>query len=453
MGGNQSKAEQGDSDLDDLPDVSPVGAWRGAQGAVATTSNTSNEVYNSGSSDDDDEESDIEDDNIDMLTRSEYKADGSARRTLNLDDFANVRVTETVKKHRERKDRFVNQYRRIQMVGRGTFAKVYLYEDTSVREGKSYVAIKHYSKRELMRKREYSQSGGRFGFTTALDKVMKEIEVLKHIGPHSNICRLLEVINSPKCDTLYLVTEWCDRGAVAEWVPQRLEYRAGKQVGLPASEVRGIVRGVANALVHLKSRGVLHRDIKPENILLDADGVVKVCDFNVAKNLPPEAQESGMINETAGTYHFYAPEQCEEEKQESVQDSQITAATSGSPASTGFNGYAVDVWALGVTAFALLSGCVPFLPRYTEEIIQREKLQGQVKPGDAIIGYGGASVALFELIAKAVPEYPPTGEGSNYRAVDTESKQFLERILVRDPKLRPSAEHILADPWVSSDRE
>lgn len=117
---------------------------------------------------------------------------------------------------------------------------------------------------------------------------------------------------------------------------------------LPVPRVLEIVRAVGGALHAAHSAGVLHRDIKPKNIFLsrvknsrgEEIEVVKVVDFGLSKVL-------GMhhVNETApgtilGTAEYVAPE-----------------TTLGMPELIDFR---ADQWALGVVAYRLISGRLPF---------------------------------------------------------------------------------------------
>ena len=81
----------------------------------------------------------------------------------------------------------------------------------------------------------------------------------------------------------------------------------GKESG--ARHWRGVAeigRQVAEALQHAHERGVLHRDIKPANLLLDAEGVVWVADFGLAKAMSHD--DLSRTGDLVGTLRYMAPE-------------------------------------------------------------------------------------------------------------------------------------------------
>lgn len=105
--------------------------------------------------------------------------------------------------------------------------------------------------------------------------------------------------------------------------------------GLAVDAVIAISIQVSAALAAAHRHGIIHRDIKPANIILLDDHLVKVCDFGIAKLADATATMSSII----GTAAYMAPEQW---------DNQVVQQT--------------DLYALGCTMYALLTGSPPFCP-------------------------------------------------------------------------------------------
>src|SRR4029453_1925477 len=126
------------------------------------------------------------------------------------------------------------------------------------------------------------------------------------------------------------------------WMAMRL-IRGGalsdllKKQRLPFERSVAILRSVADALDYAHTKKIVHRDIKPQNILLDEAGRVYLADFGIAKIL----ESSGGLTATgaiAGTPHYMAPEQ--------ATGTKVDART--------------DVYALGIVAYQMFPGRVPF---------------------------------------------------------------------------------------------
>jgi serine/threonine-protein kinase len=106
---------------------------------------------------------------------------------------------------------------------------------------------------------------------------------------------------------------------------------------LTPMRVAGILRGVADALDHAHAQGVIHRDLKPQNVLLDESGHVYLADFGIARMVEGSTvlTRAGMVT---GTPRYMAPEQ---------GMGQALGKTA-------------DIYALGVMAYEMLTGSVPF---------------------------------------------------------------------------------------------
>jgi serine/threonine protein kinase len=107
---------------------------------------------------------------------------------------------------------------------------------------------------------------------------------------------------------------------------------------LPLPLVRAVLYQVGEALGYAHRRGVVHRDVKPANIMLDTDGWVVVTDFGIAK--VAETQGLTMTGATIGTPSYMSPEQCEAKRE-------LTGAS--------------DQYSLGIVAYEMLAGRLPFL--------------------------------------------------------------------------------------------
>ena len=108
---------------------------------------------------------------------------------------------------------------------------------------------------------------------------------------------------------------------------------------LPAREAAELIRRVSEAIDYAHQRGVIHRDLKPANILLDKNGNPRVTDFGLAKKLKEDSGLTGS-GQIMGTPSYMPPEQAGAER--------------------GTVGPAVDVYALGATLYALITGRPPF---------------------------------------------------------------------------------------------
>ncbi len=108
---------------------------------------------------------------------------------------------------------------------------------------------------------------------------------------------------------------------------------------MPIQEAVRIVIDASKGLQAAHRIGFIHRDVKPDNIMIDLDGIVKVADFGLAKELDVKGSVLTADGQAMGTPHYMSPEQARD-------------ASSVGPAA--------DIYSLGATLYTLLSGKPPF---------------------------------------------------------------------------------------------
>ncbi|XP_035783007.1 calcium/calmodulin-dependent protein kinase kinase 1-like isoform X4 [Anopheles albimanus] len=277
----------------------------------------------------------------------------------------------------------LNQYKLLDQIGQGSYGLVKLaYSE----EDSTHYAMKILSKRKLLRKAGLMRRGPKRG-TSPLDRVYREIAVLKKLD-HPNVVKLVEVLDDPLEDSLYLVFELVQQGEVLS-IP----------TDTPLSEERAwnVFRDVLLGVEYLHYQRIIHGDLKPANLLLSDVGSVKVADLGVCNEFLGE--DAAMNNgSTAGTPAFRAPETL-------------------LPGQHFYNGKAADIWALGATLYSLVHGNVPFIATSV--------------PG------------VYEKIKSDPLEYPPTS------TISDELRDLIGRMLDKDPQQRITLPQIKEHPWLT----
>lgn len=133
-----------------------------------------------------------------------------------------------------------------------------------------------------------------------LQRFLNEARILLKLQ-HPNIVAGLDAGSVD--GTPYFVMEFVDGVTVAT-----LQEQKGK---LPEADCIRIGIYVAQALEHARKHGLVHRDIKPQNIMVTRDGLVKVCDLGIAKQLDA-AQDLNLTQPglAVGTPYYMSPEAC-----------------------------------------------------------------------------------------------------------------------------------------------
>ncbi|EHL01654.1 putative Calcium/calmodulin-dependent protein kinase kinase 1 [Glarea lozoyensis 74030] len=114
-------------------------------------------------------------------------------------------------------------------------------------------------------------------------KEYEEIAIMKKLN-HPNLVSLIEVLDDPEEDSLYMVLEMCKKGVV-------MKVGLGEQADpYDMESCRCWFRDLILGIEYLHAQGVAHRDIKPDNLLLTDDDVLKIVDFGVSEMFEKQSE-------------------------------------------------------------------------------------------------------------------------------------------------------------------
>lgn len=204
-----------------------------------------------------------------------------------------------------------------QLIGKGTFGRVYIGINTTTGE---VIAVKQIEVNKKTADKEKMKE-----MIASLDR---EIDTMQNLD-HPNIVQYLG----------------CERQECA--VNIFLEYISGGSVGscllkhgrFEENVVRSLTRQCLDGLAYLHYEGILHRDLKADNLLLDLDGTCKISDFGISKK-SNNIYGNDASNNMQGSVFWMAPE---------------VVRSNGA-------GYSakVDIWSLGCVVLEMFAGKRPF---------------------------------------------------------------------------------------------
>ncbi|XP_078541726.1 serine/threonine-protein kinase H2 [Lissotriton helveticus] len=255
------------------------------------------------------------------------------------------------------------------LIGRGSFSRVVRAEHRTTRQP---FAIKMIETRAKEGK-EVCES---------------ELNILRRVS-HHNIIQLIEVFEAQ--DRVYMVMELATGGELFDRIIAKGSFTE--------RDATKVLHMVLDGIRYLHGLGITHRDLKPENLLYyhpGADSKILVTDFGLASSGRKGGDWSMMT--VCGTPEYIAPE-----------------ILLRRPYSN-----AVDMWALGVITYILLSGSMPFEDE--------------------------SRTRLYRMILKGKYSYV----GDPWPSVSNLAKDFIDRLLNVDFNDRLSASEALQHPWIKT---
>ena len=190
---------------------------------------------------------------------------------------------------------------------------------------------------------------------------------------HPNLLSVFDIREDAQGDN-WVVMEFVAGQALDEVV-------AANPTGMPTERALFWIHGIGAGVSHLHDHGVVHRDLKPGNIFND-QGVVKIGDYGLSKFISC-SRRSGQT-ESIGTVHYMAPE-----------------------VANGRYGKEIDVYALGVVLYEMLTGRVPFEGESVGEVLMKHLT---APPDVSMLSEPYRSVVAKALEKDPVKRYSSAGE-------------------------------------------
>jgi serine/threonine-protein kinase len=271
--------------------------------------------------------------------------------------------------------RMLGKYRLGRCLGRGGMGVVHEAEDTLLRRR---VAVK------LLPESAAADP-------ETVQRFVREARSVARLN-HPHVVTIYEV--DQRDGVYYLVMEMIDGGSVQEMLRAR-----GK---LPWQEATRILIDACRGLAAAHAAGLIHRDLKPANLMCTREGVVKLADFGLARPTQVSATGITVPGAVVGTVDYMSPQQCRGEQLD----------------------HRTDIYSLGATYFALLTGHPPYRGDDTVEVMFAHCAQPIPDPCTSDPDIPASCAAV---IRRALAKYPVERQGSA-----TEMLQQVQAILPPD---------------------
>ncbi|VAH26124.1 unnamed protein product [Triticum turgidum subsp. durum] len=270
----------------------------------------------------------------------------------------------------------VEDYHVVELVGEGSFGKVYKGRRKYSRQT---VAMKFILKHGKSNK--------------DIHNLRQEIEILRKLK-HENIIEMIDAFETPQ--------EFC---VVTEFAQGELFEVLEDDKCLPEEQVQAIAKQLVKALHYLHSNRIIHRDMKPQNILIGKGSIVKLCDFGFARAM---SANTVVLRSIKGTPLYMAPELVREQP---------------------YN-HTADLWSLGVILYELFVGQPPFYTNSVYALI-RHIVKDPVKyPDNMSANFKSFLKGLLNKLPQsrlswpALLEHPFVKDDSMDLVADTQSTPF-----------------------------
>ena len=157
-----------------------------------------------------------------------------------------------------------------------------------------------------------------------LERIIREMQIL--IEMHNPFVIKVYKIYEDKNNFL-IIMEYCEGGELFNYIV--------KKKRLSEEESSYFFYQLINGIEYIHSKGIAHRDLKPENLLLSKNKILKIIDFGLSNFYDGQKR----LQTPCGSPCYASPEMVKGKK---------------------YDGFNIDIWAIGVILFAMLCGYLPF---------------------------------------------------------------------------------------------
>ena len=221
------------------------------------------------------------------------------------------------------------------------------------------------------------------------ESIFNEISAFQ-VGYHPNLCKLYDFFQDEKY--LYIITEKCTGDNILQFMRTLDIHNPYKE----EEKICEIIHQLLMAIYYLHSFGIIHRNIKPDSILMFRRGFnsyIKLIDLSIVKYL----NNNEKTKEPYGSVGYSAPEML----LDLPYDSKI------------------DEWSIGILTYLLLCGKLPFSDEHSEREVARQ--------------------TIHEKLSFTQPIWEKKSK---------ESKDFVNKLLNKDPQKRMSVKEALTHKWI-----